>query len=423
MPLRSGTWVGRWIVAYFGGLPGGALALIGTVFLMNASTFMSVPMLSVHLQATLGLGPLALGTVLSLALVGPQLWPLATGPLADRFGHRRFLLGGLVLRAGAFAGLAVAADPIWLALAALALGLGEASYESGVYGLLARQPAVHRPRLFLLNNQALNLGVIAGPALGFLALGLDPSGPFLASAVAFAGLAAIMATAPWARRMASAGDAAGEDGPGGDEDADDEAGASGGLVRRVTRTLTDPRFLALSVAMLPWWFLYTQLFVSFPIRFVDLTGDEGSVGLVYLVNGVVGLAVALMALPLFRRYRETTILPVGLVIAVAALGIGLGAEAAGVFLVFVGLYTVAESLVLPSADTAIARIARRGSESTYFGLSDLSGALGGALGHYVGSWLILTQSPRTAWWVFLAVGVAGLAGLLAARRVLDRGRG
>jgi len=152
MPLRSGTWVGRWIVAYFGGLPGGALALIGTVFLMNASTFMSVPMLSVHLQATLGLGPLALGTVLSLALVGPQLWPLATGPLADRFGHRRFLLGGLVLRAGAFAGLAVAADPIWLALAALALGLGEASYESGVYGLLARQPAVHRPRLFLLNN-------------------------------------------------------------------------------------------------------------------------------------------------------------------------------------------------------------------------------------------------------------------------------
>ena len=114
-----------------------------------------------------------------------------------------------------------------------------------------------------------------------------------------------------------------------------------------------------------------------------------------------------MALPLFRRYRETTILPVGLVIAVAALGIGLGAEAAGVFLVFVGLYTVAESLFLPSADTGrIARIARRGSESTYFGLSDLSGALGGGARPLCRQLADPEQSPRTAWWVFLAVGVA-----------------
>ena len=246
MPLRSGTWVGRWIVAYFGGLPGGALALIGTVFLMNASTFMSVPMLSVHLQATLGLGPLALGTVLSLALVGPQLWPLATGPLADRFGHRRFLLGGLVLRAGAFAGLAVAADPIWLALAALALGLGEASYESG--GLRTAGAAAGGPPTAPLPAQqpgAQSRGD-RGPGPG---LPGARSRPVRAVPGQRRGLC--RARGDHGDRPLGAADGVrgrrGRGGrPGGDEDADDEAGASGGLVRRVTRTLTDPRFLALS---------------------------------------------------------------------------------------------------------------------------------------------------------------------------------
>ncbi|MFN3688699.1 MFS transporter [Salinarimonas sp.] len=105
--------------------------------------------------------------------------------LIDQTGARLFLSGGLFLRAAGFLALAFAQDSTALVLAAAMIGTGSAAYETAAYGELARRPTRHRKFLFLVNNQALNLGVILGPALGALILVFDIRTTFIASAGLF----------------------------------------------------------------------------------------------------------------------------------------------------------------------------------------------------------------------------------------------
>jgi hypothetical protein len=53
---------------------------------MNASHFMTVPLLAIHRARDLALGPAQLGTVMAANLLNAQTLPLAAGLVTDRVG-------------------------------------------------------------------------------------------------------------------------------------------------------------------------------------------------------------------------------------------------------------------------------------------------------------------------------------------------
>ena len=67
----------------------------------------------------------------------------------------------------------------------------------------------------------------------------------------------------------------------------------------------------------------------------------------------------------------------------------------GWFLSFIIAYTVVENILLPPLKSMTASLATDGSQGTFFGVMSAVGALSGAAGYYVGSWLILNRPPST----------------------------
>ena len=378
----------RSLLGKYRNLPGVVWTLLSVQFLMNASHFMVMPLLALHLTNRLGAGAAELGTVLSIHLFSARLLPAITGPLADLYGSKKLMVSGLALRASGLLGFAVLTNPVGLSAAALVMGAGTAAYESAVYGAFARYPVETATRIFVLNNQALNLGVIVGPMIGGGLLLVGSEHVFLVSALAFAVLGAWLVTL----------------------DRVDEGKRSGVAVSTsVKSVVTNKPFLSFFLTTLPWWFLFSQLYVVFPIYAVRLSGSETGASLVFLVNGVAGSIFVLVSILAFEKLRADTVL----VMCYGGLGIAYlvvpAFSGVGWFLAFICIYTLAETLILPAIKSMIATLATRGNEATFQGFENLGWAAAGGLGNYVGGWLILEASPSMPWLVFSIAASVGLA--------------
>lgn len=383
---RVGFMLENWKRPYRG-IPEFIWKLLFIQFLMNAGHFMAIPLLAVHLSNNLQFGAASIGTVLTIHLLAARLLPAVAGPVADRLGPRGLMVAGLLVRAIGLFGLAYFQSLSVLAVAAFLMGAGTSLYESAVYGVFARQPKDIAAKIFIINNQALNAGVIIGPLVGTFVATLGTAHAFVASGAVFAILAF------WAVSI------------------DLTKGVTFehvGIWRNIRTVVIDRTFIVLFVTTLPWWFLFTQLFVVFPIHVVSISGSEAIVGTMFLVNGVVGMVFMFVSILVFERIGARTILIasyIGLAIIYPLVPIS---QAIWWFLGLIGLYTIAETHILPAIDTATAEIARQGSEATYFGAASLAWAAAGSLGNYVGSWLILETDPETVWAVFSAVACLGV---------------
>ncbi len=165
-------------------LPTRTIGLLFGRFIANATTFMSLPLLAIHMTEALSFSSFVIGTVLTIELITIALLPIVTGPLSDRFGHRKFITIGLILEGLAFYGFSVFTTEYAYMLFAFVLGAGGAFYRSSVLALYAREEEKIKDKVFVLSNLAENLGVIVGPSVGVI---LASSAPqlFKASAALF----------------------------------------------------------------------------------------------------------------------------------------------------------------------------------------------------------------------------------------------
>jgi EmrB/QacA subfamily drug resistance transporter len=115
------------------------------IFLALASLFGAVFLMAQYLQATLGYGPLETGLRM-LPWTGLVMFvaPL-TGALADRFGERPFMVGGLILQATGMAWIGLIAEPdlayselvIPLILSGVGISMAIIAAQSSVIGSVA----------------------------------------------------------------------------------------------------------------------------------------------------------------------------------------------------------------------------------------------------------------------------------------------
>jgi MFS transporter, DHA1 family, multidrug resistance protein len=374
----------------YGEIPGLLWRLLATQGCMNATHFMAFPLFAVYMANRLGFDPAAIGTVLTVHLGTRQVLPSFIGPIADRFGFRLFMAAGLFLRGAGLIGFAFGTSWPTLAGMAFLIGLGTALYESAVNGVFGRQPNALAARVFVVNNQILNLGVVIGPLVGGLAIAADMRTLFVVGGVLF------MLLAVWTATL---------------REVDSVHGERTAISTSVLRVLRNRIFLMFFLVSLPWWFLYTQLFVAFPIHLSRVAG-EGAVASIYLVNGAAGFFAMIPAMLLFERIEARKLIRMAYFAAVLLFAAVPLSEGLWWFLAAVAVYTLIESILIPATETMIATLADNGSQATFFGVAALAWFIGGSAGNYVGSWLILESTPTITWLTF--AGVALLGFLLAA---------
>eukprot|EP00257_Ricinus_communis_P012881 XP_002538671.2 uncharacterized protein LOC8279312 [Ricinus communis] len=273
---------------------------------------------------------------------------------------------GLWLRGLGFLGFSVTNDVTAWVCFAFAAGSGVACYEAGLYGILGRQPKASLSALFAANNQMLNMGTAVGPIIGGLAGLVDVRFAFIGSTLLFGLLGAAVF------RL---------------EDEPSETTDRRPVLASLRTAATNRELWRLIVAALPWFFLFPQLYVAFPLYAGRLSGPHAA-SAVYVVNGVIGLTFMLSAKRWLVRIDPVTSTMYAYLVAAIAFTSVVAFDGLGWFLLFIAGYTIIETIMLPALETMTASLAIDGSQGTFFGMLSAAGALGGAAGYYTGSWLI-----------------------------------
>lgn len=384
--------------------------LIGT-FLMFGGFFMLVPLISVHYVRDLRFAAAAVGLALGIRQLTQQGLTLIGGALADRWGAKWLICGGMFVRSLGFAGLAWAESfPMLVAmcvLAALGGSLFEAPRSAAVAALT--EPG-ERARYFSLTGVVGGLGMTVGPLAG--AALIKSSWPVVCftSALCFAAGGAIMA---WLLPPIAAA-------------ADQQSTGRG-----IALAAHDRPFVALTVLLGGYWFMWVQLSISLPLvaqRFAPLALSTplglwhlGGGASVYTVNA--GLTV-LLQYPLLalaeRRLRPIRVVLVGVVLMTIGLGAITWSTSMSGLLLCVAVFSLGAMLVQPVQQSLTAEMADPSTLGSYFGFSALALAFGGGIGNFAGGWLYdLAQRfafPALPWICFATIGAGVALGLIA----LDR---
>jgi MFS family permease len=387
-------------------LPRSAWIVLGGDAVASLGLGLTSPFFIVYLHRVRGidltLAALALATIGIASIVGN----LAGGSLADRFGPRRALIGGLACTTGGLVWLAFVTDAPAAFGAAACIGLGNSTAWPAFDSMLAHTVAVdQRSSAFGLRHATLNLGLGLGAlvASAIVAAGSVRSFQvlYLAAAAAVAGFCALLGGLTGVGERAAS---------------DERVEGSYRIV------LGDRVFLGVWVlAALFIAFGFSQYDAALP-PYATSTGGVSAhaLALVFAANA---LAVAVLQLVVLRvvaaRRRTSALAAAGAAfaaawcIAIVAARIGGGGEAVIVFAVSMVVLAVGETLVSPSLGPIVNDLAPdhlRGRYNGTFILGYTAGFIAGPALAGAG----LRLGDGTAYFVFLAGGCA-VASLLSLR--------
>lgn len=336
------------------------------------------------------------------ANVGQSMTSAWAGEMSDRIGRRPLVTGSLIVRAGVIAllGVQVLLDmPLWtLALNFVASSALRGCFEPVAYALVAD---VVRPEqriaAFGLQRMGTNLGWAFGPAIGGLLTWFLPYG------VVFFIAALGLLAAAWTTTGIPESRTAVEHAP------------PVRLVESLRTAAAEPAVLALLVASFLAALVHTQMFSTFAIFMAEeLRLSKLEIGLLYMVNGIVVLALQMPAIRLIQRIglaRALVGAAVLMAIGFTSIGLAVGVATAALAIL---LTTTAEVVFAPAHQTAAVETGDPQRRGRTFGVISFAQMLGVACAPLLGGTLFdqIGHHHVLMWGVFGLLGLA-LAGTLA----------
>lgn len=379
-------------------LPASAWVIIIGLGVVSTGTYMIIPFFALYLTEELGMTAAQIGFALAVRTLIHNGFTLVGGMASDRWGARRIMILGLLVRTAAFVELAVARTLTEVVIGSALFGLASALYiPSGKAAVVRLAPPEHRRLVLSLRNTVGNVGVALGPLIGTAVVSFAPQMGFYGAALT--GLIILVATYFWV--------------------------PEGTGKRRFQRKLPtkelfalfrNPRAWILATFAVGFWTAYNQFELTMPIHVGRLMGEAGPT-LLFTTNALV---VILLQVPLTawvaRRWTAAATVAWGTV--ATGLGLGLMAmshETSGL-LAAAFIFTIGEILVTPVLDEMSVELAPKVA-GTALGFMGLTAAAGGVLGTWAGGRvydLLYTRGLENLFWygTYLFCAILGLGALI-----------
>ncbi|HEX2910428.1 MAG TPA: MFS transporter [Chloroflexia bacterium] len=381
------------------------VTLLVTTGLMWFGFFMLIPLLAVHITDDLGLGAAIAGFVLAVRQFTQFGLGLFVAALADWAGYRRMIMLGMLVRALGFFWLAFASDVLTLSLSAALAAVGGAFFESSSKAaIVALSKGYKRETIFSLLTTIGNIGMSTGPIAGVALLKVDFSVVGMVAASMY--LINFLLVWIFVPVVASTGNG---------------KGGVSQMFSNLGVVWNNKPFVLITVLMVGYYSLYSQINITLPLKAEKLTGNEESVGLLYVINS--GLAITLQILCmryLTRWFKPVTVIGVGTL--VAGLGLLLVSFVSSYLLLLVCLvvYALGRLVVEPMSAVLVSNYATEQTMASYFGFNSLALGFGGVFGSFLGGWMF-DFGPQhgldnLCWWFFGFLGVLVAVGVVIFQR-------
>lgn len=375
----------------------GLITSMAVMFLMNAGFFLIIPLISVHYVDDLGWAAAFIGLVLAVRQFMQQSLTVFGGALADRFGPKGLIMGGVLIRSLSFVMMGYATTPTMLFLSGLLAALGGAMFDApqtAVIAALSRPEEL--PTFYARNGIIGNIARTVGPLIGALLIRFDFE--MVGIAAAFFFFLAFWVTLFGLPSVSTC---------------TERQSVTGGL----RLAAKDRTFVTFTLLMMGFWFMWVQISIAMPLVVRGITGDNSSVALLFTINSVLAISLQVPALRLAQKFLT----PLAIVIVgVGLLCIGLGsvawANTMPQIYISVFFFALGTVLVMPNSYTVTASLCNTAARGAYFGVSALALAVGGGFGHIMGGLLMdlagRLNAPAMPWLTFALVGTLSLIGLI-----------
>jgi len=380
-----------------GGLPREVWLLFATN-LINRAGMMVLPFLVLYLMRELGFPPARAG--LMLAVYGASA--IVFGPIGGRLSDR---IGALpVMRASLIAsGCVLLLFPLARSFAAVATmtvlwsGCAEMFRPASLAAITHVVAPEQRKQAFALNRLAINLGMSIGPALGGFLATVSFRAMFAVDAVTTLLAGAVLVLTPW---RAFSG-------------VNSEARTLNGERVGPATILHDTTFLIFLGGVFLVGIVFFQHESALPLYLVQyLRMSPAFYGMLFTINTLLIVALEVPLNTATAHWPNTRSLIIGcLLFAVGFGALGVIASPAGVVATVV-VWTFGEMLLFPAMSAHMAEIAPENRRGAYMGAYSMSLSIALTLGPWMGTQLLASLGPVTAWSVMFVLG--GMAALLMA---------
>ncbi|HET6754558.1 MAG TPA: MFS transporter [Jiangellaceae bacterium] len=390
-PDRSGSRLSQWWAGTSAGLPESFWYLLAGAF-VNRLGYMVEPFLALYLSGPRSFGASTVGVVLAAFGAGAFASQPIGGYLADRFGRRSTLVGGMIGSAASFMLLASVRDLALIAVAACLSGLTIDLYRPAVSAMIADLVAPeNRAKAFALLYWAINLGVAVAGVTGGLLAARSYWLLFIVDAATCLAFAVLIARKVPETRPAR------------------QAGEQGGY-RQAVR---DGLLLTLAAAILLGTIVYLQSFVTLPLAVAaDGLGPE-AYGLIYAVNPIVVIIAQIGVLRVIDRLPGVPTLAISAVIM--GVGFGLTAVASSVpfYMLTVVVWTLGEIGFNAVGPAMVADIAPAHLRGRYNGVIGMSFGAAALVAPLVGTQVFENYGETALWTGCLVLSIVSAAVTLA----------
>ncbi|GER23017.1 MFS transporter [Zafaria cholistanensis] len=419
--------------------------LLGAQLVFNLGFYAVVPFLAGAMGRDYGMDAAAIGLVLGARTFSQQGMFLAGGILADRWGPRRAILTGCLIRILGYATLAAASDFTLFLLGAVLTGAGGALFSPALESQLSQADAgapaggkKGRRSVFVWLAITGEIGAVLGPVLGSALLGWGFDAALAAGIAVFTAVTILLwYRLPAAPDRVAAGRAAADraaadraapertaaDSTQGPEPDLEEPGHA--VARPALECLRNRRFVVFCMFASMNMLAYNQLYFAVPVE-LDRRGLDGAwLGALFLLASVLTLLLQLPAAAAAQRLGPGRTLSAGFVLLAAAFaltattavhpgtsGSSLAPMAGAVAVLILGRMLLTPTILslIPAFVPAGGPVPRRGA---YFGLSATCGGIAVLAGNaLLGRLLDLTD--RHHWWPGIPWVPLVLLALLAA---------
>jgi MFS family permease len=367
--------------------------LFGGTLINQIGSGMVFPFLTLYLHQRLSLSMTSVGVILSVWAISGLLGSLVGGSLTDQFGRKRLMVVSLGATAVGLAAFGFA-DTLPTSIGVVVfVGFVSAMFQPARDAMVADLVgADKRPQAYGLLRVVANLGIGIGPAIGGFLASRSYLIAFLASGSA-TGLFFVITlllmreTMPVAAPRHKANAAA----PG-----------------NFAAVLQDRRFVLFCVATALSVVAYSQMMTVLPVYMKDQFGlGETFYGWVMTTNALMVVALQFPITRATERLKRFPLIALGAVLyATGVASVALGTTFWH-FVVSMGILTLGEMIVVPTATAVTADLAPPQVRGRYMGALALTWNIGFGIGPILGGIITDQVFPRALWPIMGSVALAG----------------